>query len=55
LYKDLIDKGFRVIIPDMCGNGASTKPHEDKFYQNEAEVKDFMGLISSLKSKIIFS
>eukprot|EP01137_Pigoraptor_chileana_P025326 Opistho-2@94671 len=51
LYKDLIEKGFRVIVPDMRGNGASDKPHEDKFYQNDAEVKDLMSLISSLKIK----
>lgn len=51
LYKDLIEKGFRVIVPDMRGNGASDKPHEDKFYQKDAEVKDLMSLISSLKIK----
>lgn len=49
LYKNLIAKGFRVIVPDMRGNGKSDKPHEDKFYQHEAEVKDLIGLMKSLK------
>lgn len=51
LYKNLIAKGFRVIVPDMRGNGKSDKPHEDKFYQHEAEVKDLIGLMKSLKIK----
>ena len=51
LYKNLIAKGFRVIVPDMRGNGKSDKPHEDKFYQNEAEVRDVIGLMASLKIK----
>lgn len=51
LYKDLITKGFRVIVPDLRGNGASDKPHEDKYYQNDAEIKDIMGIVSALKIK----
>lgn len=51
LYKDLIAKGYRVIVPDMRGNGKSDKPHEEKFYQNNAETKDMMALIKSLQIK----
>jgi pimeloyl-ACP methyl ester carboxylesterase len=51
LYKNLIAKGFRVIVPDLRGNGASDKPHEDKYYQNDAEVRDLMGIISALEIK----
>lgn len=51
LYKDLIAKGFRVIVPDLRGNGKSDKPHEDKFYQNDAEVRDVIGLMASLNIK----
>ena len=51
LYKDLLQKGYRVIVPDMRGNGQSDKPHEDKYYENDAEVKDIMGIISDLKIK----
>ncbi|MFY7825836.1 MAG: alpha/beta fold hydrolase [Flectobacillus sp.] len=54
LYKDLITKGYRVIVPDMRGNGKSDKPHEEKFYQHNAETKDMMALMKFLQIKDYF-
>ncbi|OQP56987.1 alpha/beta hydrolase [Niastella vici] len=51
LYSDLIAKGFQVITFDMRGNGRSDKPHEASAYANDAEAKDIMGLLKSLKIK----
>ncbi len=49
LKKDLLDKGYRVIIPDLRGNGDSDKPHEDDAYSQDAEVIDLMFLMVELK------
>ncbi len=49
LKKDLIAKGFRVIIPDLRGNGDSDKPHDDEAYAHDAEVMDLMFLMAELK------
>jgi pimeloyl-ACP methyl ester carboxylesterase len=51
LYKDACQKGYRVIVPDLRGNGGSDKPHEDKYYENDAEIADIMGMMRSLKIK----
>ncbi|APQ15851.1 alpha/beta fold hydrolase [Maribacter hydrothermalis] len=51
LKKDLLDAGYRVIIPDLRGNGDSDKPQEDKAYQNNAEVKDLRLLMDYLNIK----
>lgn len=51
LYKDLLKNGYRVIVPDLRGNGRSDKPHEDKFYANDIETADVAGIISELKIK----
>lgn len=51
LYKDLLKNGYRVIVPDLRGNGRSDKPHEDKFYANEIETGDVMGILTDLKVK----
>jgi len=51
LYQNLIDAGFKVIILDQRGNGKSDKPHELKFYENDAEAKDIMGLMKHLGIK----
>ncbi len=48
LYGDLLKAGYKVIIPDLRGNGLSDKPHTDAAYANDAEAKDIMGLISYL-------
>ena len=49
LKKSLISKGYRVITPDLRGNGDSEKPHTDEAYANNAEVKDLLLLIDYLK------
>ena len=51
IYNDLQKAGFRVITPDMRGNGKSDKPHTDEAYANDAEAKDIMGLATMLKLK----
>lgn len=49
LYRQLVNNGYRVIVPDMRGNGRSAKPHTDKAYADNAEVKDLMRLADELK------
>ncbi|MBD0776598.1 alpha/beta hydrolase [Maribacter sp. ANRC-HE7] len=49
LKKDLLTKGYRVIIPDLRGNGDSDKPQDDKAYANDAEVRDLLLLMDHLK------
>lgn len=51
LYKDLLDAGYKLIIPDQRGNGRSDKPHTDAGYANDAEARDIIGLITSLGIK----
>ena len=51
LKKDLLNAGYRVIIPDLRGNGDSDKPQEEKAYQNNAEVKDLVLLMNYLNIK----
>ena len=49
LFDSLIASGRKVIIVDMRGNGRSGKPHNDEAYINDAETKDLMLLMSTLK------
>ncbi len=49
LKKDLLAKGYRVITPDLRGNGDSDKPHNDDAYSQDAEVIDLMFLMAELK------
>lgn len=55
LKKDLLEKGYRVIAPDLRGNGQSDKPQEEKFYQDKAEVKDIKLLMTHLHSKSYYA
>lgn len=48
LKQDLLDKGFRVIIPDLRGNGDSDKPQDPESYMDNAEVKDIQALADHL-------
>ncbi|WP_036154995.1 alpha/beta fold hydrolase [Maribacter forsetii] len=48
LRKDLLEAGYRVIIPDLRGNGDSDKPQSEEAYQNNAEVKDLVLLMNHL-------
>ncbi len=51
LYRDLIARGYRVIIMDLRGNGRSAKPHHKEAYLDDAESKDLMLLADRLKLK----
>jgi pimeloyl-ACP methyl ester carboxylesterase len=48
LKKNLLNKGYRVIVPDLRGNGDSDKPQKDKAYKKDAEVKDLKLLLDDL-------
>lgn len=48
LKEDLLDKGYRVIVPDLRGNGDSDKPQDEEAYENDAEVKDLKLLMNHL-------
>ncbi len=49
LKNELEQQGFRVIIPDLRGNGLSDHPQEPKFYADDIEVKDIRALADHLK------
>jgi pimeloyl-ACP methyl ester carboxylesterase len=49
VYNDLLNAGYKVISFDMRGNGRSDKPHDSASYASDAEAKDIMGLLNSLK------
>lgn len=48
LPEALIAKGYRVIIPDLRGNGLSSKPHDLSAYTDHAEIKDVVALMQQL-------
>lgn len=48
--KQLIKEGYRVIIPDLRGNGDSDQPQNEDAYKNNAEVKDLIALINHLQA-----
>lgn len=49
LKKELLELGYRVIVPDLRGNGKSDQPENPEAYQNNAEVKDLKLLIDHLR------
>ncbi len=51
LKKQLLDLGYRVVIPDLRGNGSSDKPQNADAYKNDAEIKDLTALMSHLNVK----
>ncbi|MFT3701520.1 MAG: alpha/beta hydrolase [Agriterribacter sp.] len=51
LYTDLLNKGYRVVLSDLRGNGHSDKPHDSTAYDNDAEAKDIMLLMDKLRIK----
>jgi len=51
LKKRLLEAGYRVIVPDLRGNGASDRPQETTAYANDAEIKDLIALADHLKLK----
>jgi pimeloyl-ACP methyl ester carboxylesterase len=51
LKKQLINQGYRVIIPDLRGNGNSDKPLDENAYKDGAEIKDLIALIDHLEAE----
>jgi len=49
LKQELQKKGFRVIVPDLRGNGESDQPQDAQSYANDAEIKDLRALADHLK------
>jgi len=48
LYLELLKAGYQVVIMDLRGNGKSDKPHAAAAYENDAQAKDIMGIVSEL-------
>lgn len=51
LKRQLLETGYRVIIPDLRGNGKSDKPQNAEAYKNDAEIKDLIALMDHLNIK----
>jgi len=51
LYTALLNAGYKVITMDLRGNGKSDKPHTDEAYADDAEAKDIIGLLTTLRIK----
>ncbi|MDO1511307.1 alpha/beta hydrolase [Maribacter confluentis] len=49
LKKDLLANGYRVIIPDLRGNGESGKPQKDAAYAGNSEIMDLKLLMDHLR------
>ncbi len=55
IKEELTSKGYRVIIPDLRGNGESDKPHDENAYKENSEIKDLKLLMDQLKIKKYFA
>ncbi len=51
VYTELLKAGYQVILIDLRGNGLSDKPHIAAAYENDAQAKDIMGVITELGIK----
>jgi len=51
MIDSLIDKGYRVIVPDMLGFGSSDSPKGYDVYSTEAHCKRLLALMDSLEIK----
>jgi len=51
LKRQLIADGYRVIVPDLRGNGQSDIPQKEAAYDNDAEVQDLQLLMDNLGIK----
>lgn len=51
LKKELLLNGYRVIVPDLRGNGLSDKPHKKDAYEGDREVQDLKALADHLQLK----
>lgn len=48
LKKELLKEGYRVIVPDLRGNGDSDKPQDEQAYSQDSEILDLMFLMAEL-------
>lgn len=55
LEKQLLANGYRVIAPDLRGNGKSDKPLTEASYANDAEIGDLQCLLDHLKLKTVIA
>ena len=44
----LVEGGYRVIVPDMLGYGATDKPQDPQRYRGELILGDMIGLLDAL-------
>ena len=51
LKRELLERRYRVIVPDLRGNGHSDQPEAAEAYKNDAEVKDLVALADHLRLK----
>jgi len=51
MIDSLVDKGYRVIVPDMLGFGSSDSPKGYDLYTPEAHSKRLLALMDSLEIK----
>ncbi len=51
LKKRLLEKGYRVIVLDLRGNGLSDKPQNPEAYKNNVEINDLIALADHLELK----
>lgn len=49
LKQQLLDAGYRVLIPDLRGNGNSDIPSDKEAYKNDIEVQDLIQLADHLQ------
>lgn len=50
-FDSLTKAGYRVIVPDLRGNGRSTTPPNEQGFANDAQVQDIADLMTSLHVK----
>ncbi|WP_299685196.1 alpha/beta fold hydrolase [uncultured Dokdonia sp.] len=55
IKQQLLEQGYRVITPDLRGNGLSEKPITEKGFKDNAEVKDLKALLDHLQINSIIA
>ncbi len=55
IKKQLLESGYRVIVPDLRGNGFSEQPKTEEGFKNNAEVKDLKALLDHLNIQAIIA
>ena len=47
----IVERGFRLILPDLRGHGDSAKPHDPMFYPRDVLADDGLALVEHLQLK----